>query len=79
MINVAEVLAQSPPDVTEEYVRGIIAARPDASVTDILSIVWDIKPASINDDKSEWRKLNNFMDELYGQISDKKKANTKST
>lgn len=65
---VAQVLSQSPLDVSEDRVRGIIEGMSEeASVTDILAIIWKLKP-KVQPKEDQWRMRNDYMDAFYENI-----------
>lgn len=65
---------QSPPDITEDYVKGLVEGLgPHATVSQVLAIIWKL-PEEPKAEKNEWRKRNDYMDELYEEISKKRKG-----
>lgn len=64
---IAQVLAQSPPDVTEDDICAIVckaeAAGNTVTVVDVLAEVWKIPPKPVKP-MTEWEERRKIMDDL---------------
>jgi hypothetical protein len=61
---------QSPPHITEEYVKQLIddMGGESATVGDVLAVVWNVQKAAAPSQQDEWRARNKLMDEIYEHI-----------
>lgn len=60
---VDQVLMQSPTHITADYIKGLMTAMPEATVPDLLAVIYDIKKPEQKRD--EWRERNDTMDDIY--------------
>lgn len=68
-----QILQQSPPDITEDYVKGLVEGLgPHVTITQVLAIIWKL-PEPVEKEKNEWRKRNDEMDDTYMYIDNAKR------